>query len=192
MARRVARAGAVPVLAECRALLAATAPEWPLLDLIGYSRGAFAARSLAGMIAKCGILGEADLPAEAVFARYRDTAAPGLRELQTGERRPRNAEDELVLHYQPQVDLETGAVVGVEALVRWQHPTRGLLLPDQFVPVAERNGTIVALTDRVLREATRHDEDRVAVGTPRRSAVGRGHAAARRGPAVFSTPPQTP
>ena len=67
------------------------------IHLIGYSRGAFAARSLAGMIAKCGILREADLPAKAVFARYRDTKAPGLREMQEGEKPARTAEDELVL-----------------------------------------------------------------------------------------------
>lgn len=67
------------------------------IHLIGYSRGAFAARSLAGMIAKCGLIGETDLPAEAVFARYRDTQAPGLREMQECEKRARSAEDELVL-----------------------------------------------------------------------------------------------
>ena len=52
------------------------------IHLIGYSRGAFAARSLAGMITKCGIIGESELPAKAVFARYRDTSTPGLREMQ--------------------------------------------------------------------------------------------------------------
>ncbi|SEP11992.1 DUF2235 domain-containing protein [Trujillonella endophytica] len=67
------------------------------IHLIGYSRGAFTARSLAGMIAKCGLISAADLPAEAVFRRYRDTAAPGLRELQQGEARPRTAQDELLL-----------------------------------------------------------------------------------------------
>ncbi len=67
------------------------------IHLIGYSRGAFAARSLAGMIAKCGMIAETDLPTEAVFARYRDTTAPGLREMQAGEIPARAAEDELVL-----------------------------------------------------------------------------------------------
>jgi uncharacterized protein (DUF2235 family) len=67
------------------------------IHLIGYSRGAFAARSLAGMIAKCGILRETELPATAVFARYRDTTAPGLREMQEKEQPARTAEDELVL-----------------------------------------------------------------------------------------------
>jgi uncharacterized protein (DUF2235 family) len=67
------------------------------IHLIGYSRGAFAARSLAGMITKCGIVPESDLSAKAVFARYRDTRTPGLRELQTGEKPARTAEDRALL-----------------------------------------------------------------------------------------------
>jgi diguanylate cyclase (GGDEF)-like protein len=63
------------------------------------------------------------------------------------------AEGELVLHYQPKVALATGAVVGVEALVRWQHPTRGLLAPDKFVPLAERTGAIAGLTRWVVDAA---------------------------------------
>lgn len=62
---------------------------------------------------------------------------------------------ELVLHYQPKVDLRSGVVVGVEALVRWNHPTRGLLPPDTFIPLAERTGLIQPLTSFVLSEAVR-------------------------------------
>jgi EAL domain-containing protein (putative c-di-GMP-specific phosphodiesterase class I) len=61
--------------------------------------------------------------------------------------------EELVLHYQPKVELATGQVVGVEALVRWQHPTRGLLLPGSFVPAAERSPWMRALTSDVLHQA---------------------------------------
>jgi diguanylate cyclase (GGDEF)-like protein/PAS domain S-box-containing protein len=59
----------------------------------------------------------------------------------------------LALHYQPVVDVETGGLLGVEALVRWQHPTRGMLAPDSFVPVAEETGLVVALDRWVLRKA---------------------------------------
>lgn len=62
---------------------------------------------------------------------------------------------ELRLHYQPIVELKTGLVCGAEALVRWQHPQRGLLQPDQFVDVAERSSLIVDLGAWVLQEATR-------------------------------------
>lgn len=60
---------------------------------------------------------------------------------------------QLVLHYQPKVNLTTGLTVGVEALVRWQHPTRGLLYPDAFLPQVEEAGLMRALTDEVLRTA---------------------------------------
>ena len=60
---------------------------------------------------------------------------------------------ELVLHYQPKVATATGQVVGVEALVRWQHPTRGLLAPAEFIPQAEESDVIIPLTDAVLNAA---------------------------------------
>jgi diguanylate cyclase (GGDEF)-like protein/PAS domain S-box-containing protein len=63
--------------------------------------------------------------------------------------------DELVLHYQPTVELDTGKITGFEALVRWQHPTRGLLSPLFFVPMAEETGLIVQLGTWVLFEACR-------------------------------------
>ncbi len=63
--------------------------------------------------------------------------------------------DEFVLHYQPKLDLKTGTVVGAEALIRWQHPERGLLYPADFIPVAEDSGQIVPLSRWVLREVCR-------------------------------------
>ena len=58
-----------------------------------------------------------------------------------------------MLHYQPKVNLKTGALVGMEALVRWNHPGHGLIYPDSFIGLAENCGAIDALTDWVLREA---------------------------------------
>ena len=62
---------------------------------------------------------------------------------------------EFVLHYQPKVNLLSGTIVGVEALVRWQHPQRGLLIPADFVPIAEDSGLILPLGRWALREACR-------------------------------------
>jgi predicted signal transduction protein with EAL and GGDEF domain len=60
---------------------------------------------------------------------------------------------EIVCYYQPQIDLRTGSVTGVEALARWEHPVKGTLGPDAFLPLAERTGLIGSLTAAVLRTA---------------------------------------
>jgi len=73
---------------------------------------------------------------------------------------------EFMLLYQPKINLETGAISGVEALVRWQHPLRGLIMPEQFVWIAEDCGLIVPLGTWVLREACRQAQAWQDAGLP--------------------------
>lgn len=61
--------------------------------------------------------------------------------------------DELVLYYQPQIEVKTGEIIGLEALVRWNHPERGLLYPDQFIGLAEETGLIIQMGEWILRKA---------------------------------------
>lgn len=63
---------------------------------------------------------------------------------------------QLLLHFQPQVSIKSGQIVGNEALVRWQHPRHGLLMPDEFIPTAERTGLMEPLTNWVLADALSH------------------------------------
>jgi diguanylate cyclase (GGDEF)-like protein/PAS domain S-box-containing protein len=73
---------------------------------------------------------------------------------------------ELALHYQPKINLRTGAITGAEALIRWTHPTRGPVSPGQFIPVAEDCGLILPIGNWVLREACRQATAWLEAGLP--------------------------
>ncbi|HEU0283453.1 MAG TPA: EAL domain-containing protein, partial [Gallionella sp.] len=73
---------------------------------------------------------------------------------------------QFVLHYQPQVDIKTGHIIGAETLIRWNHPTAGLVSPAKFIPVAEESGLIVPLGEWILNEACRQNMAWQKAGLP--------------------------
>lgn len=75
-------------------------------------------------------------------------------------------EQQFLLRYQPQVNVNTGQITGAEALIRWQHPERGLVLPTQFIPIVEERGLIVPIGEWVLREACRQNKEWQVAGLP--------------------------
>jgi predicted signal transduction protein with EAL and GGDEF domain len=125
------------------------------------------------------LLSDADAAMFAAKGSGRDRVylfSPVLREaarwrLDVASRLRADAVEQLVLHYQPIVRLDTGAVEGVEALVRWQHPERGLLPPDSFLRIAEETGQIIAITRWLLQEATTRAAGWAAQGLPLRMSV---------------------
>jgi diguanylate cyclase (GGDEF)-like protein/PAS domain S-box-containing protein len=94
----------------------------------------------------------------AVYSRQLDLHTPERLAMMV-ELGPAIREGQLCLHYQPKLDLHHGRVIGFEALVRWQHPRRGLLAPDRFLPLAEMGESIQFLTQEVLRQALAQQQD---------------------------------
>ncbi|MCP4043338.1 MAG: EAL domain-containing response regulator [Gammaproteobacteria bacterium] len=74
--------------------------------------------------------------------------------------------DQMVLHYQPQIEIATGALTGVEALVRWQHPEQGLIYPDRLIPIAEQHGLMGALTHWVIGKVVQQGQQWRNAGLP--------------------------
>ena len=97
------------------------------------------------------------------YARERDRHTRERLQL-IGELRDAVARDHLTLHFQPKLDLGRNRINGVEALVRWPHPTRGMVPPDEFIPLAEQTGVIGPLTELVIRKALRQAADWAARG----------------------------
>ncbi|MFW3173036.1 putative bifunctional diguanylate cyclase/phosphodiesterase [Geodermatophilus sp. CPCC 206100] len=125
------------------------------------------------------LLSDADAAAYAAKGAGRDRIhlfSPGLRDaarwrLEVANRLRDGAVDEFVVHYQPLVRVDTGEVEGVEALLRWQHPERGLLSPDAFLSVAEETGQLIPITRWLLGETTRQAAEWAAQGLPLRMSV---------------------
>ncbi len=86
-----------------------------------------------------------------VYSPEEDDSSPARLVLLGDLHRALSVDDELQMHYQPKIDLGTGRTIGLEALMRWRHPTRGMLPPDLFIPLAEQSGLIHDLTRYALR-----------------------------------------
>jgi diguanylate cyclase (GGDEF)-like protein len=89
---------------------------------------------------------------QAMFEQGMDEAAQSRRELEQ-DLRNALARDQLCLHYQPLVQIDDGNVLGYEALIRWEHPIRGVVMPDAFIPIAEDSGMIIQIGEWVIRQA---------------------------------------
>jgi diguanylate cyclase (GGDEF)-like protein len=101
-----------------------------------------------------------------VYSPEEDDSSPARLVLLGDLHRALGVENELEMHYQPKIDLRTGRTVGLEALMRWRHPTRGMLPPDLFVPLAEQSGLIHDLTKYALRACVAQLERWQVMGEP--------------------------
>ena len=104
-----------------------------------------------------------------ITERVASTSTPKKNEVTAAELKKAIEQNELVLHYQPQIIIATGELSGVEALVRWNHPERGLVFPDEFISLAEKEGLMKDLTRSVIDQSVKqeqlwqHEVDRLEV-----------------------------
>ncbi len=102
------------------------------------------------------------------FAYFSENLTLAARKRIAMETRLRQAieQQELRVFYQPQIDIASGQIIGAEALVRWQHPTEGLIFPGHFIPIAEETGLILDIGDWILRETCRQGRQWLDEGLP--------------------------
>jgi diguanylate cyclase (GGDEF)-like protein len=123
---------------------------------VGFATSVAAEETMEGLLGCAEIAMHAAKADKLGVVAYRPELQPrdrGSLQLLGDLRRALEAEDELVLHYQPKVGLDDDRLSGVEALVRWHHPVRGMISPAEFIPIAESTGLINRLTRHVLRIA---------------------------------------
>lgn len=142
--------------------LAETGHRLPLILISGYDSGVLHSAEQLARAHSLNIIATLNKPLQPksiqdVIQAYTDSAdgeaAPYKlldKKISTYELENAISNKQLVLHYQPQIDLKSGSLSGVEALVRWQHPKHGLIYPDAFIPLAEKKGLISALTAQVI------------------------------------------
>lgn len=92
---------------------------------------------------------------------FEDSISENFREMLTIENELRRAikDEQFVLHYQPQVNINTNKIIGFEALIRWNHPEKGFISPGVFIPLAEKTGLIIEIGDWVIKEACRQNKE---------------------------------
>jgi diguanylate cyclase (GGDEF)-like protein/PAS domain S-box-containing protein len=148
VAQRLVRALAVPVIAGGRELFVNASVGAAIFPDHGHDAGTLVAHADAAMYRAKALGGNG-------FALYEGSMEAAASERLALENDLRHAilRDELELLYQPVVDVASRRIAGCEALLRWQHPARGLVSPTVFIPIAEESGAIVALDRWVLREA---------------------------------------